>query len=89
MDRNNTLTYSNVHQNYQLTHPEMCLVVDKVGANQNQKDDGHIGGQKFMCEVGYVPQLKVSTKDRHFTLLGFAYLKCDHLKKEKEKFETR
>ena len=42
-----------------------------------------------MCEVGYVPQLKVSTKDRHFTLLGFAYLKCDHLKKEKEKFETR
>ena len=33
MDRNNTLTYSNVHQNYQLTHPEMCLVVDKVGAN--------------------------------------------------------
>ena len=62
--------------NYQLTHPEMCLVVDKVGANNlNQKDDGHIGGQNFMCEVGSVPQLKVSTKDRHFTLFGFKNLK--------------
>ena len=60
---------------YELTHPEMCLVVDEVGANLNQKDDGHIGGQKFMCEVGAVPQLKVSTKDKHFTLLGFTSLK--------------
>ena len=61
--------------NYQLTHPEMCLVVDEVGANLNQKDDGHVGGQKFMCEVGSVPQQKFSTKDRHFTLLGFTNLK--------------
>ena len=61
--------------NYQLTHPEMCLVVDQVGANLNKKDDGHVGGQKFICEVGSVPQLKVSTKDRHFTLLGFTNLK--------------
>ena len=60
---------------YELTHPEMRLDVDKVGANLNQKDDGHIGGQKFMCEVGAVPQLKVSTKDKHFTLLGFTNLK--------------
>lgn len=26
----------NIKFNYQLTHPEMCLVVDKVGANLNQ-----------------------------------------------------
>ena len=105
MDRNNSLTYSNMkqmyddvydsmvdagvaikldqpldhqtgrlHVNYKLTHPEMCLVVDEVGANLNQKDDGHIGGQKFMCEVGAIPQMKVSTKDKHFTLLGFTTL---------------
>ena len=53
----------------------MCLVVDKVGANLDQKDDGRIGGQKFMCEVGAVPQLKVSAKDSHLTLLGFMNLK--------------
>lgn len=62
--------------NYQLTHPEMCLAVDEVGANLNQKDYGqHVGGQKFICEVGSVSQLKISTKDRHFTLLGFTNLK--------------
>ena len=105
MDRNNSLTYSNMkqmyddvydsmvdagvaikldqplnhhtgklHVNYKLTHPEMCLVVDEVGANLNQKDDGHVGGQKFMCEVGAIPQMKVSTKDKHFTLMGFTSL---------------
>ena len=63
-----------LHVNYKLTHPEMCLVVDEVGANLNQKDDGHVGGQKFMCEVGAIPQIKVSTKDKHFTLMGFTSL---------------
>ena len=64
----------NLKCNYQVTHPEMCLVVDEVGGNLNQKDDGHVGGQKFMCEVGAIPQLKASIKDRHFTLLGFTAL---------------
>ena len=53
----------------------MCLVVDKVGANLDQKDNGRIGGQKVMCEVGAMPQLKLSAKYIHFTLLVFIILK--------------
>ena len=35
---------------YHLTHPERCLVVDEVGSNSSQRDNGHIGGQKYQCE---------------------------------------
>ena len=59
---------------YHLTHPEMCLVVDEVGSNISQRGDGHIGGQKYVCEIGTVPQNKVSHNDRHFTVLGFTAL---------------
>ena len=35
---------------YLLTRPEMLLFVDEVGDNTSQKNDGNIGGQKFMVE---------------------------------------
>ena len=37
---------------YTLEHPDMRLVVDKVGSNLSQKGNGHIGGTKYMCEKG-------------------------------------
>ena len=60
---------------YELIHPEMCLVVDEVGSNISQRGDGHIAGKKYCCEKGYgVPQNKSSINDRHFTVLGFTAL---------------
>ena len=41
---------------HDLTHPEMCVVMDKVGGNTSQKGDGHIGGELFVCGKGMVPQ---------------------------------
>ena len=53
----------------------MCLVVDKVGSNSSQRGDGHIGGQKYQCEKGMIPQIKASySNERHFTTLGFTSL---------------
>ena len=57
-----------------LDHPDMCLVVDEVGSNLSQKGDGHVGGQKFVCAKGTIPQVKVQHSERHFTLLGFTAL---------------
>jgi len=59
---------------HKIEHPEMCLVVDEVGSDLSQKGDGHIGGAKYACEKGSVPQNKVQHTDKHFTLLGFTAL---------------
>ena len=59
---------------HKLMHPDICLVVDEVGSNLSQKGDGHVGGQKFVCRKGSVPQVKVQHSERHFTLLGFTAL---------------
>ena len=57
-----------------LDNPDMCLVVDEVGSNLSQKGDGHVGGQKYICEKGAIPQIKVQHTEKHFTLLGFTAL---------------
>ena len=49
-------------------------MVDEVGSNISQRGDGHIGGQKYVCEIGTVPQNKVSHNDCHFTVLDFTAL---------------
>ena len=33
---------------YKLTKPEFVLMVDEVGCNTNQKEDGAIGGERFV-----------------------------------------
>ena len=40
---------------YLLTHPEMVLFVDEVGDNTSQKNDGNIGGQKFIIDTNQHP----------------------------------
>jgi len=57
-----------------ITHPEMIVVADEVGGNTNMKGDGHVGGQKYLCEKGCEVQQKVTTTEKHFTLLGFTAL---------------
>jgi hypothetical protein len=59
----------------QITHPEFCLVGDEVGGNTSQKGDGHVGGKKYVCQKGYVPQQKASKKEKKFTVIGLTNLK--------------
>jgi hypothetical protein len=54
-----------------LTHLDYVLFVDKVGNNMKQKNDGHVGGGKYLCERGTMPKQTCATKDAHFTVLGF------------------
>ena len=62
---------------HKIIHLEMCVVADEVGSNTSQKGDGHIGGKKFLCKKGAVLYEKVSTKDKHFTVMGFTLLTGD------------
>ena len=57
-----------------LTHPEMCFVADEVGSNISMRTDGHIGGEKLICERGSVPYKRVSVTEKHFTVLGLTLL---------------
>ena len=59
---------------HRLSHPDHCVVLDEVGGNINMKGDGHIGGEKYLCEPGVIPQQKASRADKHFTLLGLTLL---------------
>jgi hypothetical protein len=48
----------------------MFFFFDETGCNTNQKKDGNNGGEKFVCGRGTTPKQKVSTRDKHFTVLG-------------------
>ena len=37
---------------YGVTHREYVLFADEVGNNTYQKDDGHVGGQKYLVKRG-------------------------------------
>ena len=41
---------------HSIDHPDMILMMDEVGESTSQKGDGPIGGEKFVCEAGTVPQ---------------------------------
>jgi hypothetical protein len=47
------------------------LFVDEVSSNTSQAKDGNVGVEKFPCISGGRPQILASTKDAHFTVLGF------------------
>jgi len=40
---------------HQLSHPDNLLFIDEMGINTNQKEDGHDGGEKCLCEQGTTP----------------------------------
>ena len=48
--------------------------MDEVGGNISQKGDGAVGGELMLCEKGKTPQQKISTKDKHYTVLGITNL---------------
>lgn len=47
----------------EVTHPEWILFGDKVGTNISQKNDGAVGGQKFVTAKGTRANVKTSHKD--------------------------
>ena len=56
---------------YILTRPKMVFFVDEVGDNTSQKDDGNVGGQKFVVENNACALICSSYADSNFTILGF------------------
>ena len=36
--------------------------------------DGHIGGDKFLCEEVCIVQIKATRKEKHFTVIGLTNL---------------
>ena len=57
-----------------ITLPDMVLLGDGVGANLDTTGDGHIGGDKFLCEKGCIVQRKTTRKAKHFTVIGLTKL---------------
>ena len=52
-----------------ITWPDMGLFGNKVGVNLDMTDDGHIGGDKLLCEKGCISQIKSTRKAKHFTVI--------------------
>ena len=52
----------------------MCIVMDEVGGNTSQKENGHIWGELLVCGKGMILHKKINIKDKHFTLLGLTAL---------------
>jgi hypothetical protein len=63
--------YSKKLVTHKLAHPHYFIVADETGCNTSQKKDGHVGGEKFICEKGDVPQQASCTSDHKFTMLPF------------------
>ena len=65
----------------EITHPEYCIVADETGGNTCQKDDGHVGGEKLICESGRgsVPKQIINSKTHHFTVMGLTLFNGDPL----------
>ena len=57
-----------------ITRPDICVCVDKVGGNTSQKCDGLMGGELLLTERGQIAQRKISTKNKHYILLGLTLL---------------
>ena len=57
-----------------ITLPDMVLLGDGVGANLDTTGDGHIGGDKFICEKGCIEQRKTTIKLKHFIVIGLTNL---------------
>ena len=49
---------------HNLIHPDMIIVMDKVGENTSQKVDGLVRGKLSVCAKGMVQQQKSRIKDK-------------------------
>jgi len=63
----------------QLVHPDYLLFLDETGINTNQKNDGHVGGEKFLCVRGTTPKIGCSTSDHHCTVIPIVTASGKHV----------
>jgi hypothetical protein len=62
-----------------LTRPDMCIVMDEVGCNTSQLNDGHVGGTRFVVGKSCEARQLSTKKDKHSTCLGLTLLNGDAL----------
>jgi hypothetical protein len=62
-----------------LTRPDMCIVMDEVGANTSQLKDGHIGGTRYVVGKSKEARQLATKREKHFTCLGLTLLNGDPL----------
>ena len=55
---------------HDVTRPEDCFGLDKLGGNTSQKGDGQNGGRLCLCTKGKVPQTAVNIRSKHYTVMG-------------------
>jgi hypothetical protein len=57
---------------YELTWPDRCVYVDETGCNTNMKEDGHIGGRRYVMAADQIEGARTGVKNYlHFTVLAF------------------
>jgi hypothetical protein len=57
---------------YQLLKPERCVYVYESGCNTNIKEDGHIGGRRYVMAADQFEGARTGvTNDLHFIVLAF------------------
>jgi hypothetical protein len=77
MDRDGNITLDSNKQfgrktRYKLTRPDRCVFVDETGCNTNMKDDGQIGGRRYVMAANQTEGARTgATSDIHFTVLAF------------------
>ena len=52
----------------------MGLLGNEVGGNLEITGDGHMEGNKLLCEKGCISQIKSTRKAKHFTVIGITNL---------------
>ena len=52
----------------------MVLIGYEFGGNIGMTGDGHIGGEKVLCEKDCISQRKTTKKVKHFTVIGITNL---------------
>ena len=52
----------------------MVLLGDEVGDNIDMTGDGHIGGEKLICDKDFIAQRKSTIKAKHYIVIGLTNL---------------
>jgi hypothetical protein len=65
----------------QLHHPDMCIVMDKVGCNNNMAKDGHVNGFCFVVAKNDEAKQKASKKRKTLNVFGsyFTYWRTPYM----------
>ena len=57
-----------------ITRPDMVLLGDEFGGNIDMIGDGHIVGEKLICDKDCIAQRKETRKMKHFTVIWLTNL---------------